>query len=110
MSICKTKEIKALRKSTTSPSFTGLFSGTIHLIALYLHVETTVYGLSLADSQIALHYMQVACPQISAYCSQYGTNSIIIDSTVTPYTVTLASTNYTDADLQSWANALMRFC
>jgi hypothetical protein len=97
--VCRTREIKQAKKRKISGP--NLFSGTLHFIALSFPGNISV---PTADLQTAIQYLKKAAPEISRYCSAYGTNSLNVSQSIIPYTA--SSKKYNDAMLETWAGAI----
>src|SRR5437899_13070669 len=87
--LCNTKELKKKGffnrskfyfHSTHNPKTeaAALFNGTIHFVAFNFGGAS----MSMSDIQVGLSHAIHSCPAISQYCSQYGPNTINVDSNI----------------------------
>jgi hypothetical protein len=86
-----------------------LFHGTLYFARIEFTIQdhgNAQMAVSTADLTTAIEYASYAASPISAYANQYGPNSIGVDPTIIPLSVTLPSTSYNDAKLQGWVNAI----
>ncbi|MBF6555508.1 MAG: hypothetical protein IVW52_04950 [Acidimicrobiales bacterium] len=112
---CATRAIKEAKHRALHPGVeppragaqaaAPLFSGTVHLVRLTFDTPSGPVGVDAADHAVALQFLQLAAPPITAYATQYGPNSIAIDPAVGVDTVTPpGGTTYSDADLAGWVD------
>jgi hypothetical protein len=85
-----------------------LFNGLLHFVQISFTVKAnnSVVSVSNADMQTVVAYAQAVSGVISAYASQYGTASMTVSPTIVPFAVTLATNQYSDAELQQWVNQI----
>ncbi len=85
-----------------------LFNGLLHFVQISFTVKAnnSVVSVSNADMQTIVAYAHAVSGVISAYASQYGTASMTVSPAIVPFAVTLATNQYSDADLQQWVNQI----
>ena len=86
-----------------------LFDGTLFFARLQFTIKdqgNQVFSVNEADTQTALDFTRLSLVPISLYASQYGPNTIFIAANVLSFEVTLTSSSYNDAQLQTWINAI----
>src|SRR5437660_5718429 len=109
--ICYTKKLKRKElfkrskfyfhsKHNSDLKAVALFNGTIHFVAFNFGGAS----VSMSDIQTALSHAVHSSPAISQYCSQYGPNSIKVDSNIISFNTPTSTFN--DAQLQSWIDAI----
>jgi hypothetical protein len=89
--------------------FKPLFSGTLFFVRVFFTVQNqnnAVISVSAADMTTALQYASRAVVPISEYASQYGPNSISVNSKILSFSVTLPGNTYNDAQLQTFVNMI----
>lgn len=84
----------------------ALFAGSLVFARITFNTPGGAVAVSAADVATAVQYATLAVVPISAYASQYGTNSLSVDQTVLTFSVNLAGTQYNDQTLQQWVNTL----
>jgi hypothetical protein len=105
--ICKTRYLKQTKsRAAEAPRVVApakLFSSTIHFVSLIFP-----NGLSVpnSDLQTAIQYLMRAAPEISRYCSAYGTNNLTVNQNLLTFSPNLAK--YNDATLEKWADSIAR--
>ena len=101
------KALKGVTFPKIMASGSALFQGTLYFVSLQFTIQNqhnAVISVSAADVATAIQYSENACPPISAYAGQYGSNSCKVSPTATSLAVTLPSASYNDAQLQGWVN------
>src|SRR5437667_11648924 len=96
--ICVTR---ALKKKGAFPKAEKIragqsFSGTLRFVSVTFQGGVKV---SDADLAVAIQYAVLASPVLSSYCSQYGPNTINVDTTPIPFTYN--GNHFNDPTLQS---------
>ena len=89
--------------------FNPLFSGTLFFVRVFFTVQNqnnAVVSVSAADMTTALQYASRAVVPISEYASQYGPNSVAVNSKILSFSVTLPGNTYNDAQLQTFVNMI----
>jgi hypothetical protein len=103
--ICKTRELKKSHAFPQARTFqrAQLFSGTLHFVSV-----TFAGGLKVPDADLAtaIEYAVLSAPVISAYCSQYGPNTLKVETTPIPFAFN--GTSYNDAQLQGWVSTIAK--
>lgn len=97
---CSTRKLKLAQ---SGKPIAKVQVGTIHLVNL----QFPGGGVSDADLQTALQYLQLALPVISQYCAQYGVPAPTLDMTTT-IQFTASADKYSDADLQNWVQLIVQ--
>jgi hypothetical protein len=84
------------------------FQGTLYFVEVKFTVtsKNTVISVPLADIEIGVQYARLAVLPLSAYCSQYGPNSLTVSSTILGYAASIGGTTYNDDDVQGWVNSI----
>jgi len=86
----------------------GLFSGSVYFVTVTFTTGEGSIMVADTDLATAMNYLEKAAGPISAYCSQYGPNSVNVDPTPIAFSADLAGGNsYNDATLQGWVNQIM---
>ena len=83
-----------------------LFGGSLVFARITFNTPGGAVAISAADVAVAVQYATLAVVPISAYASQYGTNSLSVDPTVLTMSVDLGGTQYNDQTLRGWVNTL----
>jgi len=97
-----------------------LFSGTLYLVQLTVSVikgESSLPDHMIPDTDMAtmLQYTQRAVRPISAYCSQYGVNSLAVSPNILGFNATITlkahepitNVGYTAFMLEGWLNTIV---
>jgi hypothetical protein len=84
-----------------------LFNGTLFFVRIVFTIQSqnnAVIAISDADMATAIGYATQAARPISVYATQYGPNSVVVNTGAIPFAVTLPATTYNDQQLQGWVN------
>ncbi len=87
-----------------------LFKGKLYFVRIQFTIQNqnnAIISVSQTDVTTALQYATLAVYPISAYASQYGTNSMTVHQSVIQYAVSLPSASYNGTQLQSWVNDIV---
>lgn len=86
----------------------AVFQGTIFFVRLSFTIQTPsgTVAVPAADMQTAVSYATKAAVVLADYTGQYGPTGITISQTILQHAVNLATSTYTDADLQGWVNTI----
>jgi hypothetical protein len=81
-----------------------LFNGTVHFVQVTFTTGSGNQVVPPADMNMMVQYAQRAIMPIKEYAKQYGPNSTAISSTLITRTINVPSGNFSDSDLDGWAN------
>src|SRR5256885_15307066 len=100
---CVTRDLKKRGRFPRSEKLKAaqLFSGNLHFISV-----TFGGGIKVPDGDlaVAIQYAAYAVPVLSDYCSQYGPNTVNVDTS--PILFSFNGTSFSDATLQSWVRSI----
>lgn len=85
-----------------------LFSGTLRFVQATFASSGSSFEVPPADLAVAMKYAGIAAVPISAYCSQYGPNSLAIDASTIPFQVSVSNGRYNDSILSGWVDRLSK--
>jgi len=83
-----------------------LFSGTLRFVQATFTSRGTNLAVPDADLSIAMTYASLAIVPISAYCSQYGPNSLVLANTTVTFKASTAKGKFNDSTLSGWVDEL----
>lgn len=84
-----------------------LFSGTLYFVQVTFDLTNQSISISNADMATMVQYATLAAPQISAYATQYGGNSLSVSQNVLQFTANVPNGSYNDQTLQGWVNTIL---
>ncbi len=114
-SLVRDPQIERILDHVTFPRITGilsdpLFSGDLFFVQIQFTVRdagNAVFSVGQTDILTAIDYATRAAIPIHLYASQYGPNSIAVDTGILNFPVKLDSYTYTDKQLSGWINTIV---
>lgn len=109
--VCVSRRWKQARAAATRNVGAGspgspLFQGTVYLANLQFAAPGSTWSVSPSDLAVVQSYLLNAAPSILAYAEQYGPAALAVGAPLAPRVVALSAASYTDAELQSWIDAM----
>jgi len=101
--LLQTIQLPAIGNQAVDP----LFSGTLLFVQITFNTRAGAVSVNNADMTTALEFATLAAIPISAYVTQYGTNSLRVSQTILPFSVDLPAGRYNDQTLQGWINTIV---
>ena len=110
--VIENKELAILLEKNKLPLLNAtvsdpLFNGTLYFVQITFNIPGGASSISNNDIQTALNYSKRAVIPISAYASQYGSNSLKVSNDIIQYSVTLTSNTYNNGNVQAWVNNIL---
>src|ERR1700733_14061098 len=108
------QQLKKVLSGITFPAITDkvagpLFGGQLHFVQIKFAVANqgnATISVSGPDMATIVTYASAVSSIISDYADQYGAASLTVNPAVIPFTVQLATNQYSDAQLQQWVNQI----